>query len=231
MARERWRAADLSTRRAVDEVLDRDDEPWEGRLARDLASNLPAGAVLVVGSSMPVRDLDAFMQPRHVPRIWNPGDLLRVVANRGASGIDGTVATALGAAAAGRGPTFALIGDLTFLYDAGSLIWAGPRGADLVLVVANNGEGTIFSFLPSADLPEREQLFTTPHTVDLGAVCAAAAVTHRPVARASDLAKEMARASAVGGLHVLDVRVDPDVNRRRHEEAAAAARRALARIA
>ncbi len=229
---EGWHAADLATRRAVDEVLDRDDEPWEGRLARDLASGLPAGAVLVVGSSMPVRDLDSFMRPRHVPRIWNPGDLLRVVANRGASGIDGTVATALGAAAAGRGPAFALIGDLTFLHDVGSLLWAGPGGGDLVLVVARNGEGTIFSFLSSADLPEREvrRLFTTPHTVDLEKVCTAAGAMHRPVHRASDLAPELARASAAGGVHVLDVSVDPDVNRVRHAEAGDAAARALGRL-
>ena len=58
---------------------------FEGRIARDVGAFVPHGGALWVGSSMPVRDLDAYLAPRRPPRIWNPGDLIRVMGNRGAS--------------------------------------------------------------------------------------------------------------------------------------------------
>jgi len=218
-----WREADLVARAGVDRLLDSWDEPFEGRVTRDLAAFLPMDAILAVGSSSPVRDLDAFMAPRRPPRIWAEGDLVRFVSNRGASGIDGFVSTVLGAAAAGQGPVYALMGDLTFLHDVGGLLWSARRD-DLhaVLVVLSNGGGQIFSLLPQRDLPEFEALFATPPPVDIGA-------GHTRVERSGDLPLALERAARDGGARVVEVTIDPELALERRGAVRTAVAEALAK--
>jgi len=118
----------------------------------------------VVSSSMPVRDLEAFA----APRVDGP----RVMANRGANGIDGVVSTALGVALA-AGQTTALVGDLAFLHDVTALVGPRAQRPPLTIVVADNDGGGIFSFLPQAaqiDSDRFERLFGTPQAADPAAV-------------------------------------------------------------
>ena len=210
-----WLEAERAAREAIDGLLDEWAEPFEGRVARDLVGWMPAGGTLVVGSSMPVRDVDAFARPR---------EGLRFVANRGLSGIDGFVATALGVAAAGDEPVAALCGDLTLLHDASGLLGAADRPRGAVLVVCDNDGGGIFSFLPQAELPGDlfEPLFGTPHGLDLMALAAAARVPARVVEKAADLVPALDAALAGGGTELVLVRSDRAANLARHRALAEA---------
>jgi 2-succinyl-5-enolpyruvyl-6-hydroxy-3-cyclohexene-1-carboxylate synthase len=179
-----WQRADEAARRAVDAVLDEDESLTEPRLARDLASALPEGALLWCGSSQPVRDIDCALLPR--------ADL-RVLASRGTSGIDGTTSSAIGAALAHGGPAVAVIGDLTFLHDAAGLA-LGPDEPrpDLCLVVVNNDGGGIFSALEQAAFPGPfERLFGTPHGTGLDHLAAAFGLPYQRLERPGDLTKAL----------------------------------------
>jgi 2-succinyl-5-enolpyruvyl-6-hydroxy-3-cyclohexene-1-carboxylate synthase len=179
-----WLAADAAARLAADAVLGADGALTEPRLARDLAAALPSGSLLWVASSLPVRDLDHHLAPRSG---------LRVLASRGASGIDGLVSAAIGAALAhqraGGGPAAALLGDLAILHDAPGL-FLGPDEPrpDLAIVVINNDGGGIFSALEQAAFPGPfERVFGTPHHARLGHLAAAAGIPHSLLAQAAEL--------------------------------------------
>lgn len=219
--RDRWLAVEHGARRVIDDLLDSWEEPFEGRVARDLVDCLPHGSTLVVGSSMPVRDVEAFARPR---------EGVRFISNRGVNGIDGFTSTALGVAATSSpGPVVSLCGDLSFLHDVGGLLGASERNLGLTLVMVDNNGGGIFSFLPQAGLPEHfESLFGTPHHLDLAAVAAAYSVPARVVDRAGELGPAVTAAMADGGVQIVVVRVpDRSVNVARHRQVTAAVAAAL----
>ncbi len=209
-----WLAAEATARTAIDDLIDSWASPFEGRVARDVAASLPDGSTLVVGSSMPVRDLESFARARHG---------LLLVANRGASGIDGFTSTVLGVAAVSDGPVVALGGDLTFLHDVGGLLGATRRGIDATIVVVDNDGGGIFSFLPQAAFAEHfEQLFATPHGTDLVEVAASFGVAAVRVTSADQVVPAVHESLAAGGVRVVVVPTDRAANVARHAEVWAA---------
>jgi 2-succinyl-5-enolpyruvyl-6-hydroxy-3-cyclohexene-1-carboxylate synthase len=153
-----WLSAQHATRVAIADSVEDQAELFEGKVLPELASALPEHATVYVGNSMPVRDLDTFLAS--ADRDW------RVLANRGTNGIDGVVSSALGASAAGCGPTVLVIGDLSFYHDLNGLLAVRQHALDLLVVLLNNDGGGIFSFLPQAGVDGFERLFGTPHGLD-----------------------------------------------------------------
>jgi 2-succinyl-5-enolpyruvyl-6-hydroxy-3-cyclohexene-1-carboxylate synthase len=195
-----WLAADRAAGAVVDRMLA--DQPWPtgAHVARDLIGALPADATLFLGSSNPVRFVDLF---------GRPGAGLRIVANRGVAGIDGSVSTAAGLALGHGSPCYAMLGDLTFLHDSnGLLIGPAEPKPDLTVVVLNDDGGGIFTLLEQG-APEHaasfERMFGTPHGCDLAALCAGYGVPHLLV---TDRDKLRAALAPAPGPRVIEIRVD-----------------------
>ncbi len=161
---EKWQEADRLVASAIQEELGSLPSPSEPTVWRMLAQVLADGDRVYSASSMPVRDLEAFLPCG--------GAAVKFFSNRGANGIDGQVSTAVGIASDALGTTYAVLGDLAFAHDQGALVSA--RVSDnLRLIVIDNGGGGIFDFLPIADsieAAEMERLFTTPSELDVAAV-------------------------------------------------------------
>ena len=214
-----WLDADRAAAKALDAALDAPEAPGGLRLARALVDALPGAALLVVGSSNPVRDVSLGAAPRRD---------VAVLANRGVAGIDGTVSTAIGAGLAHGGPAFALLGDLTLLHDTTGLV-IGPDEPrpDLTIVVLNDGGGGIFGLLEQG-APEHagpfERIFGTPHTVDLAALAAATGLEH---VRVDDLATLPAALEPRRGIRLAEIRADRTTLRAGHAAIRAAVAAAL----
>jgi 2-succinyl-5-enolpyruvyl-6-hydroxy-3-cyclohexene-1-carboxylate synthase len=200
-----WQQADASVSRQLDALL-AEAGFTAYHVAAAVSRALPPGGHLVVGASNPIRDLDLMATAYEV------GSRRKVIANRGLSGIDGTVSTAIGASLARKAESrnLALMGDVTFLHDANGLVIgpAEPR-PDLTIVVANDDGGSIFATLEQgADeyAHAYERLFGTPHHVDLAALCQATRTPHWRVDSQAEL--EHALASPNGGIEVVEAVVD-----------------------
>jgi len=225
-----WCEADQAADRALTAWLtdvEARNEAFEGLPFALLGRSLPDGALLWAGNSMPVRDMDD----------WLPASAraIRPLSNRGANGIDGVVSTALGAAAADVGPVVLVVGDLSFLHDLNALVAARLHALSATIVLIDNDGGGIFSFLPQArttdpavGLPDHyEELFGTPHGIDVGPIVTALGGEFSEVTTAT-LGDALAGSIGRPGVQVLRHRTDRARNVELHRESASAVAAALA---
>jgi 2-succinyl-5-enolpyruvyl-6-hydroxy-3-cyclohexene-1-carboxylate synthase len=222
-----WREADLAVARAIAEVLG--DELSEPLVAAKLAEWLGPAATLFVASSMPVRDVEEFFPAR--------ADGPRVLSNRGANGIDGTVSAAFGTAAVSDGPVVLLIGDVALAHDIGGLLAARRLGLALTIVLLNNDGGGIFHFLPVArERDAFEEHVATPHGLDFAHAAALYGCGYERPADVAELRAAVAAGTTGGGTGtatgggttIIEVRTDRAENLALHRRVAEAAMAALA---
>jgi 2-succinyl-5-enolpyruvyl-6-hydroxy-3-cyclohexene-1-carboxylate synthase len=220
---ERWRAADAALVRAAHGPF-ASSGLSEPAVARELGAALAPDATLVVASSMPVRDIETWFPIREDPP--------RLLANRGANGIDGTVSTAFGIAACSRGaPVVLLIGDVALAHDAGGLLAARRTGLKLTIVLLNNDGGGIFHFLPVAGESDAfEQHIATPTGMQFERLAGAYGCVYEAVQDLEQLRDAVARSLAAGPTTIIEVRTGRVANRELHRTLEAAAVTALARL-
>jgi 2-succinyl-5-enolpyruvyl-6-hydroxy-3-cyclohexene-1-carboxylate synthase len=214
-----WQEADQFVVGAIDAAL-APSALSEPAVARTVTSLVPSGSTLFVGSSMPIRDVDTYGKPRSD---------VRVIANRGVNGIDGSISTALGIAMTGM-QTTALIGDVAALHDATALSEIARLHAPARIIVINNDGGGIFSFLPQRrngviadDVYEKH--WGTPHGLSLVPVAQAMGLEARRIETLADLADAV---QAPVRPELIEVSTDRTDNVAVHRSISAAVRDALA---
>jgi 2-succinyl-5-enolpyruvyl-6-hydroxy-3-cyclohexene-1-carboxylate synthase len=215
----RWRTADDTAGVAFHDALEAEPFPNEPVIARATWQAAPAGSILYAGSSMPIRDLESFAGPMRSD--------LTVLANRGASGIDGLLSSAAGAAAVEGRRVVALTGDVAALHDANAMELIARESLPVTIVVINNDGGGIFSFLPQAssvDDARFDAAFATPHGRSLVEVATAFGL---PASRLSSPG-ELAEAMDAPGPMLLEAHTDREENVAVHRRLRAAVGNAVA---
>lgn len=201
--------AELCSRAAVEAC--EGVELSEASVARLMTQTLPTGTTLLVGNSLPVRDLDLYGNT--LP------DNVTVLHQRGASGIDGWLSSTAGVASATDGPVCAWMGDVTALHDVGSLGLLRDVAPPVLVVVVNNGGGRIFGELPIAQVPELdadlERLFYTPPPDHyLAGVARGFGLKYQGVHEQAELRDAVCQALRCPGATVIEAFVPPDGGRR-----------------
>ena len=190
----------------VDSALREANEPLsEGAAVKSVVEALPEGTVLALGNSLPIRDVDAYVT--RAARV-------RVTAQRGANGIDGLVAGAIGSAIASGAPTLLLLGDVSLLHDLGSLASVALVKTPFVVAVVDNAGGRIFDQLPVETLygaePEAAKLWLTPPGRELRHAAALFDLRYEAPTSLDGIATATAHALSQNTATLLHLRVGPN---------------------
>ncbi|MFQ3544726.1 2-succinyl-5-enolpyruvyl-6-hydroxy-3-cyclohexene-1-carboxylic-acid synthase [Halobacillus rhizosphaerae] len=178
-------------------LLEPDNDLNEGHAVVYLSEAVPDGSILFVGNSMPIRDVDSFFMstPKQV----------KIMANRGANGIDGVISSALGAASSGKQVTL-LLGDVSFFHDMNGLLLAKQKNLSITIVVINNDGGGIFSYLPQVNHKDHfEEVFGTPLGINLKPAVEMYGGIHHQVTSWNDYKRALEDSYLEQGLSVVEV--------------------------
>lgn len=202
-----WSGSFRTHERRTAQGLNRNTKlPLEAQVIALLQRHCPAGTLLFCGNSMVIRDVDTFLCGREEP--------LYLIGNRGVSGIDGNLSTALGMAAVGQASVVGLLGDLALYHDMNGLLAA--RHSDATLVVFNNGGGAIFEYLPQASLPDFERYWLTPTNLDPVHIAALYGLRHHRVEQAAAFESALHESLSTQGVGLIEVVIDRAQSVERH---------------
>ncbi|MBL3598855.1 MAG: 2-succinyl-5-enolpyruvyl-6-hydroxy-3-cyclohexene-1-carboxylic-acid synthase [gamma proteobacterium endosymbiont of Lamellibrachia anaximandri] len=185
-----------------------DSLPFEDTIIGEIFDNIPSGATLFSGNSLPIRQLDRWS--------GTSGKAIRILANRGASGIDGNISSLLGIAAASNEPVVGLLGDLTFFHDMNGLL--AMRGLDATIILLNNGGGAIFGQLPQAELKGFEKHWLMPTGLDFSHAAKLFGIDYRRITKQAEFRPALREAIAAKQGMIIEVMIDRKLSRQRQTD-------------
>lgn len=182
---------------------------FEGRIVQMIQDMLWKNSWLAVANSMAIRDVDYFFEARD--------QRVKILCNRGANGIDGSVSTALGLSAAGH-PTVLLTGDLAFYHDLNGLLISKTHPLNLIIVLLNNDGGGIFQYLPQSKEPRFEYLFRTPHGIDFRGTELLYDIKYAEADDYRSFAEAFSQAMAMTGIRLIEIKIDLALSKALHDQ-------------
>ncbi len=208
---ERWSKGNARVAHALDLFFEDHPDLSEPAVARSISKLLPERHGLILANSMPVRDMDVFGACGKEAEV-------HVFMNRGASGIDGTVATAVGAVWGLKQPATLMIGDLSLLHDLNSLALIPKLPNPLIIVVVNNDGGGIFSFLPiSSYKGVFETHFASPHGLNFKASSKMFNLAYEAPLSITDFESVYRKAVYSGMSTIIEIQTDREENLALHK--------------
>lgn len=229
-----WKSVDEATRKILKKrmlCLSMQEVPNEPYVAYLVAKKLPEGHGMFLGNGMPIRDVEMFIGVAQDDR---KSSISLTGANRGASGIDGVMSTAIGFAFGAKQSLTLLIGDLSFLHDSNALtLLQSQDWPPMTIVVINNQGGGIFDFLPIAQaVPTQmyDALWSTPQYFNIGSLCEAHGVPYQQVVKTEELEGVLDAAWRSNRHCVVEVKTDRKQNVQIHRELKSTAEKAVQRV-
>lgn len=205
-----WIDLNQRTKNIIQSYIQSISDMEEGKAVSTLCGLLPPDSTVYIGNSMPIRDMDTFFHTNE--------NNIRLMANRGANGIDGVVSSAVGAAVHCR-PLFLLIGDLSFFHDMNGLLAAKLHKININIILLNNDGGGIFSHLPQAEEGENfELIFGTPTGLNFEHAAMMYNGQYTKVLEWEDFPVAIREAAANEGLNIIEVPTDRTRNLQVHRE-------------